>query len=163
MIRHYFKIAFRNLWKYKNQTLFSVTGLAVGFTCFALATLWIRYETSYDGFHKNADRIYCVNAPSQFSPTGFSKGGPYPRAGYLKNTFPEISNAIAITPRSNSNFKIDGVEQKADFLGIDSSFFSFFDVKIIEGNRDFLIAKNKKLAVTQEFPLFWFRLVRVRN
>jgi hypothetical protein len=30
MIKHYLKIAFRNLWKYKNQTLVSVIGLAVG-------------------------------------------------------------------------------------------------------------------------------------
>ena len=44
MLIHNLKIAFRNMRKYKNQTLISVLGLAVGFTCFALATLWIRYE-----------------------------------------------------------------------------------------------------------------------
>ncbi|MDR1896402.1 MAG: hypothetical protein LBR10_06390, partial [Prevotellaceae bacterium] len=64
MIHHYLKIAFRNLWKYKNQTLISVVGLAVGFTCFAVAALWIRYEMTYDTFHKNADRMYCVYHPS---------------------------------------------------------------------------------------------------
>jgi ABC-type antimicrobial peptide transport system permease subunit len=147
MLQHYFKVSFRNLWKYKSQTLISVIGLGVGFTCFALATLWIRYETTFDTFHKNADRIYCV---CNVSSTGIWRGGPYPLAGYLQKTFPEISNATAIAPRSNYNFEIDGVGQNADFLGIDSSFFSFFDVKILEGNRDFLIADNKKLAVTQE-------------
>ena len=40
MIRHYFKIAFRNLLKYKTQSIISIIGLAVGITCFALATLW---------------------------------------------------------------------------------------------------------------------------
>jgi hypothetical protein len=63
MIKHYFKVAFRNMWKYKGQTLVSVIGLAVGFVCFAMATLWIRYEMTYDSFLKNADRIYCVNTP----------------------------------------------------------------------------------------------------
>ena len=48
MFLHYLKIAFRNMRKYKNQTLISVLGLAVGFTCFALATLWIRYEIGFD-------------------------------------------------------------------------------------------------------------------
>ena len=48
MIRHYFKIAFRNLLKYKTQSIISIIGLAVGITCFALATLWIRYEMTYD-------------------------------------------------------------------------------------------------------------------
>ena len=47
MIRHYFKIAFRNLLKYKGQTIISIIGLAMGFTCFALTVLWIRYEMTF--------------------------------------------------------------------------------------------------------------------
>lgn len=39
MIRHYLKVAFRNTWKYKKQTLISMVGLASGFACFAPATL----------------------------------------------------------------------------------------------------------------------------
>ena len=37
MIKHYLKVAFRNLVKYKTQSLVSIIGLAVGFTCFALS------------------------------------------------------------------------------------------------------------------------------
>ena len=55
MIRHYFKIAFRNLLKYKGQTIISIIGLAMGFTCFALTVLWIRYEMTYDTFHEGAE------------------------------------------------------------------------------------------------------------
>lgn len=50
MIKHYLKVAFRNLIKYKTQSLVSIIGLAVGFTCFALSVLWIRYEMTYDNF-----------------------------------------------------------------------------------------------------------------
>ena len=32
MFIHYLKVAFRNLLKYKTQTIISVLGLAVGFT-----------------------------------------------------------------------------------------------------------------------------------
>ena len=52
MITHYLKVAFRNLVKYKTQTLISIIGLSVGFTCFALSVLWIRYEMTYDIFMK---------------------------------------------------------------------------------------------------------------
>ena len=41
MLKHYIKIAFRNLWKYKTQSLISILGLAVGFACFALASFCI--------------------------------------------------------------------------------------------------------------------------
>ena len=63
MIKHYLKVAFRNLVKYKTQSLVSIIGLAVGFTCFALSVLWIRYEMTYDTFHNGADRIYMVLIP----------------------------------------------------------------------------------------------------
>ena len=39
MIYHYLKIAFRNLIKYKTQSIVSIVGLAIGFTCFALSAL----------------------------------------------------------------------------------------------------------------------------
>lgn len=58
MIYHYLKIAFRNLIKYKTQSIVSIVGLAIGFTCFALSVLWIRYEMTYDDFHEGSERIY---------------------------------------------------------------------------------------------------------
>ncbi|MDR3247040.1 MAG: hypothetical protein LBT50_11505 [Prevotellaceae bacterium] len=61
------------MWKYKSQTLISVVGLAVGFTCFSMTILWIRYEMTYDNFHKNADRIYCIGLPGFLNPEEFSR------------------------------------------------------------------------------------------
>jgi hypothetical protein len=145
------------LWKYKSQTLISVVGLAVGFTCFALATLWIRYEMSYDSFHKNADRIYCVSKPDRFAPNGVDRSTPYILAAYLEETFPEISHAIPITPSHFTNkIKIKDVEFQADIVQIDSTFFNMFDVKIVEGNRDFLIPKSNNIAITREKALQLF-------
>ena len=60
MIQHFFKIAFRNILKYRTQSIISIIGLAVGFTCFALANLWIHYDTTYDAYHEGADRMYIL-------------------------------------------------------------------------------------------------------
>ena len=84
MIKHYLKVAFRNLVKYKTQSLVSIIGLAVGFTCFALSVLWIRYEMTYDTFHNGADRIYMVRAHYTDSPSSTSNVTPYPLANYLQ-------------------------------------------------------------------------------
>ncbi|MDR1170356.1 MAG: ABC transporter permease [Prevotellaceae bacterium] len=161
MIKHYFKVAFRNMWKYRNQTLVSVAGLAVGFVCFAMATLWIRYEMTYDSFHKNADRMYRVyRHNNHFGATGLgniiiheiSGSMPYSLAGYLKSTFPEIVNATILYP-NNIGFKYEEVNHKADIIGIDSSFFRMFDVMIVEGSMDFLIPGSKKVAITRKKAL----------
>ena len=52
MLHHYIKIAFRNLLKYKLQSFICIVGLAIGFTSFALSSLWIRYELTYDTLGK---------------------------------------------------------------------------------------------------------------
>jgi ABC-type lipoprotein release transport system permease subunit len=159
MIRHYFKIAFRNLWKYKSQTLISVVGLAVGFACFAIATLWIRYEMTFDSFHKNADRLYRVSFKdaSIGNPDGMSAYTNTNLASYLKNTFPEINNTTQLFDPRNFNtaneIEIDNVKIPANIFRVDSSFIKFFDIRIIEGNNDFLIYdrnKNNQLAITQK-------------
>ena len=148
---HYLKIAFRNMWKYKNQTLISVIGLAVGFICFALATLWIVYEMSYDNFHKNAKQMYVVYKPDSYLPTGYSRTTVYPLAAYLKETFPEIKDAIPLSPPySVSMVKVEDVEVPALPISADTSFLRMFNVKIIEGSIDFLIPGNNKRAITQE-------------
>jgi ABC-type antimicrobial peptide transport system permease subunit len=152
MFKHYLKVSFRNLRKYKYQTLVSVIGLAVGFACFAMAALWIRYEMTYDSFHKNADRLYCVSRPSPLTPNGLSRVNPYPLAGYLEATFPEVARAASIATGGPKgfNFELEGVEHKADLLKIDSSFFGMFDVKLVEGSMDFLIPQTKNIAITCE-------------
>ena len=135
MIAHYLKIAFRNLRKYKNQTLISVIGLAVGFTCFAFAMLWIRYEMTFDSFHKNAKQMYVICSTNPNNPNSFSRETVNPLASYLKETFPEIAKAVSIIPSSplypGTKVTVEGVEYQALIVCVDSSFFRMFDVKIL--------------------------------
>ena len=141
------------MWKYKSQTLISVIGLAVGFTCFALATLWIRYEMTYDSFHKDAGQMYVIYKPDPFSlaETGYSRSSYYPLAAYLKETFPEIAEATPlVSSYPGSKVIVEGVESPGLIIGADSTFFRMFNVKILEGNRDFLIPGSKNLAISQE-------------
>ena len=51
MIQHYLKITFRNLVKYKLQSIISIMGLAVGIAFFIFSFYWLHYETSYDNFY----------------------------------------------------------------------------------------------------------------
>jgi len=148
---HYLKLAFRNMRKYKNQTLISVIGLAMGFTCFALAMLWIRYEMTFDSFHKNAKQMYVVYSPSSSSQTGYSSSTSRPLALYLKETFPEIANATSASASNDErNVFVEGIEIMVLMRWVDSSFLSTFDVKIVEGSPDFLLPGNFKIAITQE-------------
>lgn len=57
---NYFKIALRNIKRYKGYSLINILGMTVGLTCVLIIAMMIQYELSYDTFHKNYDRIYRV-------------------------------------------------------------------------------------------------------
>jgi hypothetical protein len=114
-----------------------------------MSALWIRYEMTYDSFHKNADRIYCVNISDS------RENIPAPLVKYFKSVFPEIANAVVLVP-TNIDFEYEKVSHKADCLIIDSSFFSIFNVRIVEGSMDFLIPRSNKIAITREKALQLF-------
>ena len=149
MILHYLKIAFRNLWKYKLQSLISIIGLAVGFVCFAVSLLWIHYERSYDDFHDGAERMYIVGQKSDRpEDAGVTLITPFPLAEYLKQNFPEVEEACN-TSTSKIFIKVNDVVHDVSNAEADSLFMKMFHVELLAGNLDFLIAQNKKTAITE--------------
>lgn len=149
MLRHYFKLAIRNLLKYKSQSVISIVGLTVGFTCFALATLWIRYEQTYDTFHDGADRIYVVRIASEMYNDGISQITPYPLAAFMKETFPEIETACNMQAW-NCQFKYKEVEYSSFEIGVDSATMEMFRFDVISGNHNFMLPDNEEIAITDQ-------------
>ena len=64
MLSNYFKVAIRNILKYKFFSAINILGMTVGITACLLIILYVADELSYDRFHQNADRIYQVGLPS---------------------------------------------------------------------------------------------------
>ena len=56
----YFRFAFRHLWKNKLFSIINIVGLSLGLACCFIILLHVRFETGFDRFHKNRDRIIRV-------------------------------------------------------------------------------------------------------
>jgi putative ABC transport system permease protein len=74
MIRNYFKIAFRNLFKNKVYSFINVAGIATGMAVAMLIGLWIWDELSFDMYHKNHDRLANVMSTQTYN----GETGTYP-------------------------------------------------------------------------------------
>lgn len=142
MFTHNLKITLRNLRKHKLQSTISIVGLAVGFVCFSLSFLWLKHEMSYDNFHPDAERIYIVRFTDPTRPNGLSSITPYPLAGYLEKTFPEIKAACTARMQGISAFEPELVTDWHNAIGIDSSFLNVFNIQTIDGNLSSLINEN---------------------
>ena len=150
MIYHYLKIAFRNLIKYKTQSIVSIVGLAIGFTCFALSALWIRYEMTYDNFHEGAERIYLAGSKFELQGDGFSYFSSGLLADYIKKNCPEVEKACHIIYGSDNDPIIyQEKEYQMVQLNVDSSFISMFNITVLDGNSQLKLEKNQ-IAITDK-------------
>ncbi len=60
MLKNYFKIAYRNIVKYKGYSIINVLGLAVGVAVCMLIFSFVTHELSYDAYHAKSTQIYRV-------------------------------------------------------------------------------------------------------
>ncbi len=147
MLKSYFKIAFRNLIRHRVYSFINVMGLAVGMACAVLVMLWVRYELSYDEFHKNADRLYRVvftNPQKEFH--GFYQPGPL--AKYLKENFPEIEQS---TNYAETQWKISRGTKGFFCTGsvVDSVFFQMFSFPLEEGNPNTVLTSPNSIVISR--------------
>ncbi len=97
MIKNYFKIAWRNLMKNKIFSFINIFGIAIGFTCCMVISLYLNNELSYDSYHKNSKQLYQLG-------TAFVKDGkddrtaqtPAPMAATMQQEFPEIEKSARL-------------------------------------------------------------------
>lgn len=147
MIRHYLKMAFRNLLKYKAQTAISIIGLAFGFACFALSSLWIRYIMTYDDFHEGVERIYVAEREKTVQKNDQATPTSGLLAGHLRKEFPEIETACHIS-WADGTVMYKEMESEMSVLEIDSAFITMFRLKTIDGNAHFLL-NSSEVAISR--------------
>jgi len=74
MLRNYFLIAWRSLWKNKATSAINIFGLMTGITCCLLIGLYIQHETSYDNFQQKGKRVARVIMKYRFASGDFVSG-----------------------------------------------------------------------------------------
>jgi putative ABC transport system permease protein len=135
MVKNYFKIAFRNLWKNKVFSFINIMGLTVGMTACFLIFLYVKFELSYDSFHTKANRIYRVVSDIKTPTEVLHASGPaWAVAPNAKDEFPEIESFVRITNDNVLIKKGDIKFEEDNAIWADSAFFKVFDFKLLKGN-----------------------------
>ncbi len=64
MIKHYLRIAYRLSGKQRNTFLVNIFGLAIGLAACLMIFVYVRFESGYDNYHRDNDRIFRVEEES---------------------------------------------------------------------------------------------------
>ncbi len=150
MLKHYLLVGFRNLARYKKQTVFSIFGLAVGFVCFTMSAYWLQYEMTYDSFHSKKDRIYLL-VQDRYMGKYSQDLLPAPLSVYMKENFPEVEQASCTNARIR--FTEEGEDHDANYLFVDSAFFDIFDVEVVSGSVKALHSGQNGLIISDDYAV----------
>jgi putative ABC transport system permease protein len=149
MIRHYFKIALRTLWKHKIFSGINLVGLTVGITACVLIGLFIADEWRFDKFHSNRDRIvrttmeYKGNNDVNTSVYTGTRVGPR-----LKQNFPWIEEYVRTLKSTRPVRYQDNQFTEKNILFADSAFFNVFSFPLLSGNSTTVLHGNDKVVLT---------------
>ena len=147
MIQHYLTICFRNLKKYKSQSIISIVGLAIGFLSFVLCNYYVQYHLFYNTQIPDAQRIYKLN-------TDLTESDLY-------QEFPEIEKIFRLPSGGVIwgqfvNCKITTDEHDISIQGLlspvlDPSFIDFFSLPIIYGTKEMITRTNEGIVIFESF------------
>lgn len=149
MLKSFFKVTVRNLWRNKSFTVINVLGLAVGMASALLIGLWISNELGVDRFYSRKDRIYQMFS-REIDDGRLDVWGrtPSPLAPELKAKYPEVENASRFRSvyflmiRDEARFNMEGAF-------VDSGFLSIFDFPLLKGNPSTALSVLHSIVLTE--------------
>lgn len=160
MTGHSFKVAFRNMKRHKGYTLINIAGLAVGMACTILILLWVQDETSFDRFHRKADRIYRVVFATSDDGTPTNANGSLGVGPALKKDFPEVIETVRVRKMERSTKRYVGYQDKKFYeprlFFAESSIFKVFDFPLVRGDSATALEGPDGIVLTEDMAKKYF-------
>jgi putative ABC transport system permease protein len=157
MFKNYLKIAWRNIRKQKFYSFINILGLTIGMTCCFLIFMYVRFELSYDAFHKNGGNIYRVvtdvKTPTELIEADVTSA---PMGPNINADFPEVVSAVRVN-RTSMMVNIGAVKYKEDkVIEADSNFFRVFTFPLIAGDARHALAEPFNIVLSERTARKYF-------
>ncbi len=158
MLKNYFKIALRNIKKYKGFSFINIFGLAISISCCLLIYFYVQNELSYDKYHDDADLIYRINLDLTFGKTKvMANNGGGALLPALLESFPQIETGTRVLTRGSVNFrKGDKNFYEKNALYADPEILDVFTFSFIKGNREYALDRPGTAIITERMASKYF-------
>lgn len=146
MINQSLKQILRNLWRNKSFTFINLLGLSLGIAAVVALFLIAQYESSFDKFHSNGDKVFrVVTKIERADAIEYDAAVPYPTGRFLRDEVPGLT-ATQIHDAGEIQVQIGNNEPfiQKNVIFADSLFFKVLDFAEVEG---FWISGNPRTAL----------------
>lgn len=158
MFRTNLKISIRTLLKQKRFAVINLLGLTLGLSACLFIFFYVLHESSYDQTYPKHEHIVRVPMVWNFGETSVPSGDATSATGVvLKEAYPEIINFVRIRQGYGNVFQKgqDKYEEK-NFVYADTSFFSIFDIPLIQGNKATALKEPNSLVLSVKIAEKYF-------
>jgi len=150
MIKNYFKTAWRNLSHNKGLSFINIFGLAMGMAFAMLIGMWIQYETGFDSFHQNGDRIAVIEKNTLFNDQKNTQDAtPLPLHDELKNNFPEVKRATRVDWGDQHSLLSGSNKFNKNGRYVDPDFLEMFTFPLVKGNIKTVLNDPNSIVLTE--------------
>ena len=164
MIRNYFKIAFRILWKNKGYGFLNFFGLAIGIACTGLIFLWVEDEFTFNHYFSNRDNLYKVKDRQTYDGTTYTfDATPGPFAPSIKSEIPGIQNSARSTWGNSVLFSLNDKPIYEQGFYVDPSFLTMFELQFVQGNAQNAFNQIHTLVITESMAGRFFGVANIRE
>ena len=147
----------------KFYALINIIGLSLGIASSLLIGAYILHETSYDDFHPDVENTYRVNMTNIWSPESTVNGSsPVPLAESLSSEFPSITSTLRINTPGTQLINLEGnngsvrAYNEDNVLAVDSTFFEFFNIPLLEGDVNSALNLKNSAVLTETLARKYF-------
>lgn len=159
MIKNYFKIAWRNLWKNKTFSAINIFGLSIGIAAFLLIVNYLRFEYSFDDAHLKKDRIFRVPmSTTEKEGKQQTFAFTYPAlAPAMKKDFPEVEEAARFRRQGGIvAYNEQRILEGGGIYYADKSLFNIFSFQFVKGNAATAFNELNDAVITEETAKKYF-------
>ncbi len=171
MLKNYFRVTVRNLFKNAVYSVINITGLAIGLVCSILILLWVADELSYDRFIPKNDRLYQVWVNADFdSKTNSWRSVPLPTYEAMKTADHNIVNTVVCDWGFEHLLTVGekGIYKRGYYVS--EEFLEMFEFPLVQGDAASVLDDPSSIVISQSTAIALFgnedpinKVIRIDN
>ena len=146
LLFNYLKLTLRNMRRHRMYAVINIAGMSIGLAAAILIFFYVRFETSYDRYHPDAERIFRIVYPDY-------TGIPYVLGDRLRAQSPEIEGMVRIkdiTDWEKIVVETQGKQVLEDKIFMaEPAFFQIFSCRFLSGEPGSALAHPNALVLTE--------------
>ena len=136
--------------QHKGLSFINIFGLAIGMAFAILIGLWIQYETSFDKFHVNRDRVAIVLKNTLFNNQKNTQNStPLPLYYAMKSEYPEVKHASRMSWNNDFSLAVGDKKYKRQGIHVDPDFLRMFTFPLVKGSVQTALSDPNAIVITE--------------